>query len=337
MIKKQITVKDIAKKLNLHHTTVSKALRNHPDISNNTKELVLRTAKELDYRPNIIAKSFKNCRSNTIGVIVPSIGNDFFASVISGIEEVAYQKDFSIIVCQSNEDFNREIININSLISNLIAGLIVCISQTTQNGDHFKAVKKRNIPLVFFDRVFEKVKASRVVVDDYTGACIATEHLISRGYRKIAHFAGPMEISVSRNRCQGYIDTLIKHGIPIDKNIIIYGGFQEEDGIRAFQKLIEQKNIPDAIFTVNDLVAIGAYLEIEKNGLRIPDDIAIAGFGNNKLSSFINPPLTTVKQSPYDIGKLSAEIILEQILGKSDPEQIRQEIITPELIIRKST
>ncbi len=337
MIKKQITVKDIAKKLNLHHTTVSKALRNHPDISNNTKELVLRTAKELDYRPNIIAKSFKNCRSNTIGVIVPSIGNDFFASVISGIEEVAYQKDFSIIVCQSNEDFNREIININSLISNLIAGLIVCISQTTQNGDHFKAVKKRNIPLVFFDRVFEKVKASRVVVDDYTGACIATEHLISRGYRKIAHFAGPMEISVSRNRCQGYIDTLIKHGIPIDKNIIIYGGFQEEDGIRAFQKLIEQKNIPDAIFTVNDLVAIGAYLEIEKNGLRIPDDIAIAGFGNNKLSSFINPPLTTVKQSPYDIGKLSAEIILEQILGKSDPEQIREEIITPELIIRKST
>ena len=334
----QITVKDIANKLNLQYTTVSKALRNHPDISEKTKKLVISTAQEMDYHPNWIAKSFKSRRTNTIGVIVPSIKNDFYASVISGIEEITYKDDFGIMVSQSNESYHREVLNIRSFISNLVSGLIVCISQTTHSGDHLIALQKRGIPLVFFGRVCEDIETSKVVVDDYLGAFKAVEFLISSGYKTIAHFAGPQDISISRDRHRGFMEALNKHHLPVDKELIFYGGLQEEDGMRSFQKLHKEgRKLPEAIFTVNDLVAIGIYSETEKMGLKIPDDLAVIGFGNNKLSAYLNPPLTTVQQSPYNMGIKAAQIILNHI---KEPDKIHRpkiEIIKPELILRKST
>jgi len=337
MNNQQITVKDIARILNLHHTTVSKALRNHPDIRQETKELVFTTAKELDYHPNSLAKSLRNRRSQTIGVIVPTIKNDFFSTVISGIEEVAYREDHNIIVCQSHETVEREILNVSSMVSNLVAGLLISVSQTTRSGDHFRIFEKRKIPLVFFDRVCEDITASKVVADDYQGAFEAVEHLIQSGRWTIAHFSGPETISVSRHRRKGYTDALLRNNLPVDDGWIIQGGFLEEDGSRAFQQVALRGKLPEAVFAVNDPVAIGAYHQIKRLGLRIPEDIALVGFGDNILSSYLNPPLTTVKQSPYELGKISAEIILEQIKNPSEMTNPREEIVKTHLIVRDST
>ena len=256
---RQITVKDIANKLSLHYTTVSKALRDHPDISLSTKHRVHSLAKELDYHPNSIAKNLKNHSTFTIGIIVPSIKVDFFSAVISGVEEVAYGRGFNTVVCQSNENHEREVTHVSTLISNRVDGVLVSLAQTTKSGDHIRPFQKKGIPLVLFDRVCEDIEADKVVVDDYGGAVQAVRHLIQSGYRSIAHIAGPENTSIGRNRCRGYLDELKRNGISIDRENIIIGGLQEDDGVAAFRKFLAREKMPKAIFAVNDPVAIGIY------------------------------------------------------------------------------
>jgi LacI family transcriptional regulator len=337
MAKKTVTIKDIARKLNLHYTTISKALKDHPGISSATKTLVRKTAADMDYFPSAPARSLKHRKSRMIGVIVPAISNDFFSTVISGIEEVAYREEYSIIVSQSHENVEREQLNIRHLLSHMVAGLAVCISQTTRSGSHFQRVLSRGIPLVFFDRVCADVDAGKVISDDLLGAREVVEHLIASGYRDIAHLAGPAAISVSDLRCRGYLQSLRRHGMPADEAKIVHGGFEEHDGSAGFKRIWRRKRRPDAVFAVNDLVAAGAYLEIRSLGLRIPEDIALAGFGNNRISSYLDPPLTTVQQSPIEMGKKTAEILLERIEGKDGAATPRTEILKPRLIIRGST
>lgn len=337
MVAKQVTVKDIANRLNLHYTTVSKALSGHPDISTETKGRVISLAKALDYHPNSIAKSLKNQESSTLGVIVPSIKNDFFSSVISGIEEMAYGREFNIVVCQSNENSEREAIHVRTLISNRVAGVLVSVAQTTTSGAHFKALQKQGIPLVFFDRVCEDIESDKVVVDDYGGAVKAVRHLVQSGYKRIAHIAGPKNTSIGRDRCRGYVDELKRNGIAIRHEMIIYGGLQEDYGAKAMRRLLSNHKMPDAIFAVNDPVALGAYHEIKRKGLNIPRDIALVGFGNNTLSSYLDPPLTTVLQSPYELGKAAASMLLKRLENPEHEIAPRVEVIKTELIIRKST
>jgi DNA-binding LacI/PurR family transcriptional regulator len=331
---KQVTVKDLANKLSLHYTTVSKALRDHPDISDDTKNRVLSLAKELDYHPNSIAKSLKKQATSTIGIIVPSIKIDFFSAVISGVEEVAYEQGFNTVVCQSNEDSKREAIHVRTLISNRVDGVLVSVSQSTTSGTHFRALQKQGIPLVFFDRVCEDIEADKVVVDDYGGAVQAVRHLIQFGYRSIVHLAGPKNTSVGRDRCRGYTDELLRNGIAVDEELIIHGGLQEKDGIAAFSELRSLDKMPEAVFTVNDPVAIGLYKEIKRHGLEIPRDIAIVGFGDVKLSSYLDPPLTTVVQSPYKIGKAAAGMLLRRI--ENPGIETKVEVIETKLTIRES-
>jgi len=333
---RQVTVKDIANKLSLHYTTVSKALSNHPDISAETKQRILTVAKELDYHPNSIAKSLKKQETSTLGVIVPSIKNDFFSTVISGIEEVAYGRGFNTVVCQSNENSSREAIHVRTLISNRVAGVLVSVAQTTKSGAHFTAFQKQGIPLVFFDRVCEDIEADKVVVDDYDGAMKAVRHLIQSGYRSIAHLAGPQNTSIGRDRCRGYMDELKKNGIPIDHEMITYGGLEEDNGTAALHELLSRSRIPMAIFAVNDPVALGAYKEIKNKGLRIPQDVALVGFGNITLSSYLDPPLTTVSQFPYELGKAAAGMLLRRIENPEYEMTPTMEVIKTELILRKS-
>lgn len=333
---KQVTVKDIANKLSLHYTTVSKALRDHPDISVATKHRVISLAKEMDYHPNSIAKSLKMQETSTLGVIVPSIKNDFFAAVISGVEEVAYGRGFNTVVRQSNEDYEREAVHIRTLISNRVAGVLVSVAQTTKSGAHFSALAKQGIPLVFFDRICEGVEADRVVVDDYDGARQAVRHLIRSGYRKIAHLAGPKNTSIGRDRCRGYMDELKENGIAIDPEIITYGGLEEDNGVTALRELLLRGKTLDAIFAVNDPVALGAYKEIKRNSLKIPQDLALVGFGNNTLSSYLDPPLTTVSQFPYEIGKAAAAMLLRRIANPNHEVVPEVEVIKTELIVRQS-
>jgi DNA-binding LacI/PurR family transcriptional regulator len=297
---------------------------------------VLSLAQELDYHPNSIAKSLKTQTTLTLAVIVPSIKNDFFSAVISGIEEIAYGRGFNTIVCQSNEDSKREAIHVRTLISNRVAGVLVSVSQTTTSGAHFVALQKQGIPLVFFDRVCDDVEAGRVVVDDYGGAVRAVEHLIRSGHRRVAHLAGPTCTSVGRDRYRGYVDALEQHGMTVDSEMIVYGGLEEPDGIAGMRKILALDPKPDALFAVNDPVAVGAYDEAKRNGLTIPGDLALVGFGDNTLASYLDPPLTTVTQSPYRLGKMAVRMLLRQIEDTDHNVTSEVEVIETDLILRAS-
>ncbi|HTX18783.1 MAG TPA: LacI family DNA-binding transcriptional regulator, partial [Bacteroidota bacterium] len=303
------TIVDIARKLGVAPSTVSRALSDHPDVKRATKERIRKLAKELHYTPNPIARSLKWNRTTTIGVIVPEIEHDFFASAISGIEEVTYQSGYTILVCQSNERYEREVVNANALLHHRVAGVVVSISQSTKSGEHFQDFLTRKVPLVFFDRACDDVPASKVVIDDHKSAIMAVTHLIDRGYKRIAHFGGPKELGICARRKAGYLEALKEHGLASPEGFIRYGGLHEEDGYRSMAAMLQENKVPDAIFAVNDPVAIGAFQKIREAGLKIPSDVAIIGFSNNKITALIDPPLTTVKQPSFEMGKKAAEIL----------------------------
>jgi DNA-binding LacI/PurR family transcriptional regulator len=332
-----ITVKDLASRLHLHYTTVSKALRDHPDISPKTKQRVVSLAKQLHYHPNSVARNLKRQVSSTLGVIVPTIKNDFFSAVISGIEEVAYAKGFNTVVCQSNEDTDREAIHIGTLISNRVAGTLISVAQTTLSGSSLLLLSEQGIPLVFFDRFCEGVKAGRVVVDDCGGAALAVNHLLQKGRKRIAHIAGPERTSIGRDRYRGYVDTCLRNGVSVDPSLVTFGGFDEKDGVAGLRTILERGAKPDAVFAVNDPVALGAYQEIKRRGMKIPKDIALIGFGDNTLSSYMTPPLTTIRQSPYRMGKVAANMLLRKVENLEPVDESRIEMIATELVLREST
>jgi DNA-binding LacI/PurR family transcriptional regulator len=332
---KHSTITDIAKKLGVSPSTVSRALSDHPDIKDETKLQVRRLAEELSYTPNTIARSLKSSRSTIIGVIVPEIKHDFFSSAISGIEEVAYQSGYTIILCQSNESFEREVVNTSMLMHQRVAGVIVSISQNTKSGDHFQDMLKRRIPLVFFDRVCEDVTASKVVIDDYKSSLDAVTYLVGKGYKKIAHFAGPKELGICIKRLTGYVDALKQGQLPLINGFVRYGGLHEQDGYASMDSMLKEKMMPDAIFAVNDPVAIGAFQRIREAGLKIPADIAIMGFSNNRITSLLDPQLTTVDQPSFEMGRRSAEILIKMIEDKViEPKTV---VLDTKLIIREST
>ncbi len=229
-ISKQATIIDMAKELGISPSTVSRALSNHPDIKHETKVKVKKLAKVLRYYPNPIAQSLRSNQTKSIGVLVPEIKHDFFSSAISGMEDVAYKLGYTIILCQSNENYKREVVNINMLMHHRVAGVLVSISQNTKNGNHFQDLTKRRIPLVFFDRVCEDVIVCKVVIDDYKSAFDAVNYLIEKGYKRIAHLGGPKELDICRKRKNGYLDALRHSGISIQKNLIRCRGMQEQDG-----------------------------------------------------------------------------------------------------------
>lgn len=332
---KHATIVDIAKKLGISPSTVSRALTDHPDIRRETKEQVKKIAAELRYSPNPIARSLKSSRTTTIGVIVPEIKHDFFSSAISGIEEIAYHSGYTIIVCQSNESYEREVVNTNALMHHRVAGVIVSISQNTKCGEHFQDLLRRKIPLVFFDRVCDDVPASKVVINDYKSAFDAVTHLVQRGYKRIAHFAGPKELGICEKRWSGYVDALEQSKLTLQNGFVRYGGLHEQDGYNSMDSLLKENMIPDAIFAVNDPVAIGAFQRIKEAGLRIPDDIAIVGFSNNKITSLVDPPITTVDQPSFEMGRKAAEILISTIEDRTtEPSTV---VLDAKLIVRGST
>lgn len=333
---KQTTIKDLAKYMKVAPSTISRALRDYPDISDKKKKEIRELANKLGYQPDSIAQSLQRGRTKTIGVIVPEIKHDFFSSVLDGIEDVAYKAGYSIFVCKSNEDYIREVINTRSLLSYSVAGIIVSISQNTQDTDHFNVVKARNIPLVFFDRVCE-VKANKVVVNDEQGAFSAVEHLIKSGYKRIAHLAGPSHLEISKNRIKGYKAALKKHRIAFKKNYIIDGGLDEKDGIRGFKKMMRLKPKPDAVFCVNDPVAIGVFMQCKEKKVRIPRQLAIVGFSDNPITALIDPPLTTVSQPAYEMGTVAAKLLLEEINNKGGTYNPRRRKLKTKLVKRGTT
>jgi LacI family transcriptional regulator len=334
---RHITITDLARCLNLSASTVSRALRDHPDISPSTKKRVREMAKKTNYQPNLIAQSLQNRRSNNIGVIVPEIRSTFFSTVISGIEEVAYEAGYTIMVCQSNDTCSREIINIQALAANRVAGILLSISQETTDFSHLKTVMSQGIPLVLFDRIIEELEVSQVVVDDFDGAYGAVSHLIDRGHKKIAHLAGTPSLYVSRKRQEGYMAALRDHGLPVLPEYIISGGYHEEDGLKGAQLLWNLEKRPDAVFAINDPVALGAHMFFQDNGVTIPDEIALIGFSNNPDTLLVRPRLSTVNQPAFKMGKTAAKMMLANLKPQTKKRNKQTTVLKTHLIVRESS
>jgi DNA-binding LacI/PurR family transcriptional regulator len=331
----QITIKDIASRLGISPSTVSRALRDHPDISEETKKTVRRLAEELNYEPNAIALSLQSSKSNIIGLIIPEIVHYFFSQVISGIEDVAYDAGYHVMICQSNESYIREVKNVQALLSSRIEGLLVSLSKETRDFTHFKNLEKKNIPIVFFDRICGEMETDRVVVDDFNGAYMAVGHLAEIGCKRIAHLGTTQDLQIGINRYNGYIKALKDHNLPVDERLIVRCDTNKAARL-VTKRLIFELNPPDGIFAVNDLTAIGACQTIKENGLNIPEDIAVVGFSNGIYSTMTDPPLTTVEQFGYQIGQKSASLLFDRILASKDYPAVTEEIET-QLIIRGST
>jgi len=333
---KQATIKNIASKLNLSASTVSRALNNHPDIHIKTKTLVKQVADELGYNPNIMARNLKSRTSNQIGVIVPEIRHDFFANAISGIEEVAYQKGYTIIIAQSNELQEREILNLDSMYLHRVAGIIVSISQTTTSSVHFKRLLDKGIKMVFFDRICNDLNTPRVRIDDFESAYKVVEYLIKKGYKKIVHFAGPQTLGICKNRRGGYEEALKDLNAGFSPTIF-EGGMHESDGYKHVDDLISSGIDSCAIFAVNDPVAIGALKRLKELKIKVPEQIGIVGFSNNPITEMVSPTLTTVDQHSLEMGRRAAEVLINSI---ENPSAVNSEVdikLETSLIIREST
>ena len=330
-----ITQTQIARRLNLSTVTVSKALRDHPDISADTKARVKKLAEELNYRPDLIARALSSRKSNIIGAVMPEIDHTFFASVMKGIQDIAQDHQYQIILMVSDEDGQKERESLQTLISMRVDGLLISISRSTHRYDIFDLIKSKEIPLVFFDRPVIDSGFSSVVVDDRRGAFNAVEFAIGQGYREIVHFAGPPNLFIAEERKGGYQDAMEKNGISYKDDWIIQCGCYEEDGYREFMKLVRSNRLPEVVFTFNDPVAIGIYDAAKETGLRIPEDIGVIGFSDNIISRYLSPPLTTVFQPAIEIGKSAMSQLLDQIQNEL-PSSPRQIIIPTQLIIRES-
>ncbi|MDG1276705.1 MAG: LacI family DNA-binding transcriptional regulator [Algoriphagus sp.] len=336
----QATIKDIARELNVSSSTVSRALKDYPGISDETKRKVKEVAEKLNYRPNAIALSLRKSRSFTIGVIIPEVVHFFFSTVISGIEEVASSRGYNVILSQTNESLTREKSSIDTMLSNQIDGFLVSFSKETTDFEHFSRLLDHGYPIIFFDRVPNIPHSINVMVDDYHGAYNATSHLISQGYNRIVHLAGPKNLSISKERERGYRDALTNHGIPIDPTLIIECAYGTSDeGFKITEKLFkEQKEKPDGIFANNDIAAAGAILACKSLGYSVPDDVGVVGFSNWQFCSMIEPTLSSVSQPGFKMGSKATELLLDLIEKKLDPDTITEPIVLEtELLIRNSS
>jgi LacI family transcriptional regulator len=331
-----ITIKDIARELKISASTVSRALKNHPDISSETKNAVKELALKYNYQPNAVALSLKQRRTNTIGVIIPEIVHYFFSSVISGIEDVAYNAGFNVIICQSNEKYDREVVNVRTLLANRVDGILASITKETLDYDHFYKIQENDVPLVFYDRVVPNFKADQVIVDDLEAAYNATMHLIKGGRKKIVHFAGPQNLLIGQLRKEGYLKAMCEAGFQVlDKWIIEADNF-EKARIETLN-LLEEKIEFDGIFAVNDLTAIGGMQTLLKMGVKIPKQVAVVGFSDGRLSGITDPALTSVDQHGYEMGTIAAEMLLNRIKGNNSESPFEIKVLNTNLIVRSSS
>jgi LacI family transcriptional regulator len=331
-----ITIKDLARELKISPSTVSRALKDHPDISKETKRAVNELAKRLNYQPNAVALSLKQRRSNTIGVIIPEIVHYFFSSVISGIEDIAYDAGFNVIICQSNERYEREVANAKTLLANRVDGVLVSISKDTEDYAHLYNFRNNNIPIVFYDRVVPGFFADQVIIDDFDASYRATQHLIESGRQHIAHFAGPQKLLIGKQRKDGYLKALNKAGLEVDEELIIEADNFEKARIAIIQLLNSGKKF-DALFATNDLTAIGAMQTIKKQGLSIPNDIAVVGFSDGRFSGITEPNLTSVDQHGYEMGTIATQMLLRRITSEDDEYPFETKILDANLIVRGSS
>ncbi|NQZ77224.1 MAG: LacI family DNA-binding transcriptional regulator [Ekhidna sp.] len=325
MKRQTTTIKDIARELGISPSTVSRALKDHFEISEETKKAVRRVAEELNYQPNSLALSLRYSKSNTIGVIVPEIVHFFFSTVISGIEDIAQSKGYNVIITQSNESVDREMMNLQTLFNNRVDGVLVSLSKESFDYSHLEVMMQKGLPIVFFDRVPDTIQSSKVTVDDFLGGYQATEHLLKKGYRRIAHLAGPKNLDLTQERLDGYRKAHTDMGVDLDEELLVFDKASNDgEAYTATQDLLKVKN-PDAVFASNDLAAMGAIKAAKDFGKAVPSDFGVVGFSNWQFTALTNPSISTVEQPGFEMGQHAAELLINQI--ESEDEDLAFEAI----------
>ncbi|MDB5090482.1 MAG: LacI family DNA-binding transcriptional regulator [Mucilaginibacter sp.] len=335
-----ITIRDIAKELNLSVSTVSKALRDSHEISENTKKIVNAYAEEHNFRPNPIAQSLKQGHSKSIGIVVSTIENQFFSQVINGIESVAYSAGFNVIITQTHESFDLEVKNVGHLMHRSIDGLLISLSTETKNIEHLQKPHRQGLPIVFFDRVSDEIETHKVIADNFKGGYDATHHLIESGYTRIAHITSPPNISITRERLAGYNKALEEAGISIPDYYIkhcSHGGRDESEIESALNELLSLEDKPEAIFTTSDRITTTTLFLLNKMKIKIPEEIALIGYTNTMLADVLNPSLSSVYQPGFEMGVKATEMLLNLILSKRPVTEFQTLVLPTQLFIRMST
>ncbi len=337
MKKKAVTIYDIAQRLSLSPSTVSRGLRGDERINKNTRKLIDATAKQLNYHPNRVAAGLRGGSTGTIGVIVPRIGRTFFANAISGIEQVARSRGCQVIITQSNEELETEIENVAALAAARVDGIIASVTVETREFRHFQDLQQQAFPLVFFDRVCRDFPAHRVVLDDYASSRSAVEHLLESGAQRVAHLGGSERLDLYRNRARGYRDALAAAGLTVVDELIAFYAVTEERGYEETRRLFELPQPPDAIFAASDYGALGVMTYCRAHGIRVPEDLLIVSFANEPFTRIIQPALSSVEQFSERMGVAAAELLFRQIDNDGPAGEFEEIVLPGELQVRESS
>jgi len=335
---KEITIYDIAKHLNISATTVSRGLKDHPAINKNTRKKIAEAAKHLGYRSNTFASSLRSKKTYTIGVIVPRLNSYFMSSVLAGMEDAASRENYNLIISQSLENAEKEIANAHTMFNKRVDGLLASLAYDTENIDHFAPFFKKGIPVVFFDRIYPHSDSTSIVIDNYRAAYEVTKHLVEQGCRRIMHLSGNLLRNVYADRMRGYKQALRDYNISFDeKKLLFISKLNEEAGTKAAEHILKMAVKPDAVFSANDTAAVFCMIKLKEAGIRIPADIAFAGFNNDPISKIIEPNLTTVNYSGYDVGEAAVISLINHLNGISSIKTTNTIILRSDLIIRDSS
>lgn len=336
--KKEVTIYDIAKALNLSASTVSRGLRNHSTIRKETARRIIETARNMGYQQNTFAKNLRKNRSNTLGVILPRLDSSFQSSVVASIEEKVNQKGYNLIISQSFESVEKEKVNISTMYNNRVDGLLISLAQDTGNLDHLAIFLKKGIPVVLFDRVKldAQYKFTSVVIDNKKAGYDATAHLIEQGCKRIMFIGDNLVCNVYRKRFEGYRNALADNGITVDEELTFIDILNEETGEHAMEKILKMKRLPDGIFAANDTSAVSVICELKNRGIRVPGDIAVVGFNNVHLSRVIDPGLTTIHYPGREMGEVAAATLIE-LLGQDSPVLTKTIVLDHQLVVRASS
>jgi LacI family transcriptional regulator len=332
------TIKDIAKALNLSTSTVSRALRGSYEISDDTKKQVLEYAEKINYRPNPIALSLKERRTRAIGIVVSEIANNFFSQAINGIESIAYNRGYHVIITQSHESHEREKVNVQHMAARGVDGLLVSLSSETADISYLKELHEKGLPIVFFDRVTDEIETHKVIANNYNGAFTATEHLIAQGFRHIAHITSSPFLSITRERLEGYKAALEKHNLPFEDSLVkhcLHGGMIAKEAEDAIAELNKGKLKPDAFFTAGDRLTIVCYGILKR--LKQKKEPGFLGFSNTQVGDLFSPALSVVRQPAFDIGQSAIELLIQVIESKRPVQEFQHKILETELIVRESS
>lgn len=327
------TIADIAKELHTTAATVSRALNNHPRISDETKKSVHQAASKLNYKRNRVASSLRSGKTHLIGVIIPSAEINFFGSVVHGIESIANLHGYNVLLYQSNEIRESEEKGLETFLSARVDGILVSIAKGTHDFSHFSEIKSRGVPIVFFDRANDDIGIDSVVIDDYKGAFLATEHLIAQGYKRIAHISGPQHLKNFYDRLKGYLGALQANQIKVEPSLIYPGNISIESGKEGVCHFWSMENPPDAIFATEDFTALGVIGELKERKIKIPEEVGVIGFANELFGNHITPRLSTVDQQTIQMGKSALNLLVDLIEKKENKRPTQQKIILEPLLI----